>query len=265
MIILYTSENVASKNIAEKLVAEHGFARNDGSGTARQGMEEWVCGDIRLIDTKAPSVLEVPADFDTDYVIVLSTHRSKIPEKIMTAHIPGNWGNADMGGSPRTLVPSPASRLKILMQEIKREADRIGWKSSLEADHHGPTGSTPMIFAEIGSGEAEWADNGAASAMARAIMASVRRDERFQTVLGIGGGHYPRLFTRLVLEGDVAVSHIAPKYVIDQIDEGMFRQAVQRSVEKVSKVVVAKDETNAGQKSRVSGFAERAGIPCEFI
>ncbi len=262
MIIIYTSENIASANIAGKLIAEHGFAK---SPPARPGMDEWVSGDIRLIDTKAPSVLEVPADFDTDYIIVLSTHRSKIPEKIMTAHIPGNWGNADMGGSPRTLVPSPASRLKTLMQEIRKEADRIGWKASLEADHHGPTGNTPMIFAEIGSGEAEWADKGAAAAMARAIMASVRRDDAFETVFGVGGGHYPRLFTRMVLDGDAAVSHIAPKYVIDQIDEEMFTQAVQRSVEKVSKVVVAKDETNAGQKRRMAELSERAGIPCEFI
>lgn len=262
MIILFTSKNIASTNIAEKLIAEHGFVKNE---TARSDMEEWVFGGIRLIDTKAPSVLEVPADFDTDCIIVLSTHRSKIAEKIMTAHIPGNWGSADMGGKPRTLVPSPASRLKMLMQEIKREADRIGWKASLEADHHGPTGSTPMIFAEIGSGEGEWADQDAAGAMARAIMASVRRDETFEAVFGVGGGHYPRLFTRMVLDGPAAVSHIAPKYVIDQIDAEMFMQAVQKSVEKVSKVVVAKDETNAEQKRRMAELAEKAGLPCEFI
>ncbi len=257
MIILFTSANVASANIAGKLIADHGFAR--------AGPDEWKRGGIRLIDTRAASVLEVPADLDADYAIVLSTHRSKIEERIMTAHFPGNWGAALMGGSPRTLSYAPASRLKVLLQEIRREAESIGWKASLEADHHGPTGKTPMIFAEIGSTEAEWKDGSAAEGMARAIMASAGRDERFEAFLGIGGGHYPRAFNRVELEGEMAVGHIAPKYVLDSIDEEMFRQGLERNVEKVAKVLIAKDETNAAQKRKFSDFAAKAGIQCELV
>ncbi|MFN7991907.1 MAG: D-aminoacyl-tRNA deacylase [Candidatus Micrarchaeia archaeon] len=256
MIILFTSENPASANIAKALIERHRFVPD--------GDKRWSRGDVRLIDTESPSVLDVPADLDTDLIIVLSTHRSRIEEKIMTAHFPGNWGDAELGGRSRTLCVAAAGRLKILLQEIKKEADRIGWKCSLEADHHGPTGATPMIFAEIGSGEAEWNDPEAALAMANAIVASLSRDDRYQAVFGIGGGHYPKVFTRLMLETDLAIGHILPKYAIDNLDEEMFRQALEKTVEKVWKVLVVKDETNAAQKGRISELARKAGIDCEF-
>ena len=257
MILLFTSSNIASANIARKLIEGHGFVRDGADG--------WRRGDLRLIDAKTASVLDVPADLDTDCIIVLSTHRSKIEERIMTAHFPGNWGQADMGGAPRTLTYAPASRLKSLFQEIRKEADRIGWNTSLEADHHGPTGRTPMIYAEIGSTEAEWKDEEAAGAMARAIMASLCREERYEAFLGIGGGHYPKTFNGMELDGKLAVGHIAPKYVLDSMDEEMFRQGIERTVEKVSRVLVAKDETNAAQKRKFADLAERNGIACELI
>lgn len=257
MMILFTSHNIASANIARALIQENGFEP--------AGEGEWTRGEARLIDTRAPSVLEVPADLDTDYAIVLSTHRSRIQEKIMTAHFPGNWSAADMGGEPRTLNTAHASRLKTLLLGIKKEADGIGWKTSLEADHHGPTGKTPLIFAEIGSTEEEWKDWRAAQGMARAIAASIGRVERYESFFGIGGGHYPKTFNRMVLDGPLAIGHIAPKYVIDAMDEEMFRQGVERNVERISKVIVAKDETNLAQKEKIKGLAERSGIPCELV
>ncbi len=268
MMILFTSANVASANMARKLIEEHGFEKADGGSPQAGGMarmEEWRSGAVRLMDTKAPSVLEVPADMDADYAIVLSTHRSKIREKVMTAHLPGNWDSAEMGGSPRTLNTAPASRLKFLIQEIGREAGRIGWKATLEADHHGPTGKTPMIFAEIGSTEEEWKDEEAAGAMARAVMAGIRREGTREAFFGVGGGHYPKDFTRIDMEGDLACGHIAPKYAIDRMDYAMFRQGIERNVEKVSKVLVVKDETNSAQKSKIEGFAATAGVGFELI
>lgn len=257
LIIVFTSNNVASENIAKALIKNHGFVKT--------GENEWKAGNVRLIDTKVASVLEIPSDFETDCMIVLSTHRSKIIEKIMTAHYPGNSGAADMGGSPRTLNIAPGSRLKILLQEIKKEADRIGWKTSLEADHHGPTGNVPMIFAEIGSGEEEWKDETAAKAMANAIAACIRRNEVFESFFGVGGGHYPKVFTKIALETPLAIGHIAPKYVIDSLDECMIRQAVEKNVEKITKILVIKDETNVAQKKRINELSKMIGVKCEFI
>lgn len=263
VIVLFTSENTASANIARKLAGMHGFtAREDGNG------DEWVRGDTRLIDTHAPTVLDVPADFEADCLLVLSTHRSKVPGKMLTAHVPGNWADAGMGGRPRTLNVAPVSVLKILLQELKGEGDRIGWPVSLEADHHGPTCEVPILFVEIGNGESEWKDERAAEAVANAVAASLGRaaeHETFETVFCVGGGHYSRTFTKLVLETPLAVGHILPKYAIDALDEEMFRQAVEKNVEKVAKVLVSRDETNAAQRGKISALAEKYGIAVEKI
>ncbi len=263
MIVLFTSQNTASANIAGKLIERHGFAaRRNGTGG------EWVRGDTRLIDTHAPTVLDVPTDFEADCLLVLSTHRSKVPGKMLTAHVPGNWADAGMGGTPRTLNVAPAGMLKILLQELKREGDGIGWPVSLEADHHGPTCEVPILFVEIGNGEAEWKDERAAEAVANAVATSLDRDARhetFETVFGVGGGHYSKTFTKLVLETPLAVGHILPKYAIEALDEGTFRQALERNVEKVAKVLVSRDETNAAQREKISALAEKYGVVVEKI
>ncbi|MEW6722673.1 MAG: D-aminoacyl-tRNA deacylase [Candidatus Micrarchaeota archaeon] len=257
MILLFTSNNEASKNIAMKLVEEQGFEPD--------GEDKWRRGPHILLETRAKSVLEVPTDFETECIIVLSTHKSKIKEKVMTAHYPGNWDRADMGGEARTLNMADAGRLKLILREMKKEADAIGWRCGLEADHHGPTGKVPIIFAEIGSTEEEWKDKKAASAMARALSRGIEADGRFDCFLAFGGGHYPRPFEKEAFEGELAVSHIAPKYAIDSIDEGMFAQAVGKNVGKVVKVLMLKDETNAAQKDKVRGFAEKFGLKFELI
>jgi len=254
MILLFTRHNAASANIAKMLIEKHGFGSI--------GANEWNRDDTRLVDTEAPTVLDVPADFTTDCILVLSSHRSKAPGNVLTAHVPGNWANADMGGKPKTLNVAAAGKLKILLQELKREGDRIGWPVTLEADHHGPTCDVPILFVEIGNGETEWTNADAAEAVANAVVRFLERDakgETFETVFGVGGGHYSK-FTKLVLESDIAVGHIAPKYVLDGMDDEMFRQAIGRNVENVAKVLVLKDETSAKQRQKIAEMAAGLGL-----
>ena len=257
MILLFTPNQIASRNIAHRLIADHGFAKKEGKTWEREG--------IRLIETDAPTVLDVPTEFDTDCIIVLSPHRSKAEGSILTVHVPGNWKNADFGGEPRTLNIAAASRVKILAQEISKEAEKISWKFALEVDHHGPTCSVPIIFVEIGNGEEQWKDENAAAAMANAVSAAIRRNENYEAVFGAGGGHYAKDFTRIVLETELAVGHIAAKYVLDDLDEEMFMQGIEKNVEKISKVLILKKETNSSQKKKLFAFAEKAGVPYELV
>jgi len=278
MIILFTSNNLASANIAGKLVEEHGFVE------AGEGRWRSEAVGVELVDTKAPTVLDVPTDFKTDCIIVLSTHRSKTPGKMLTTHIPGNWNEAMMGGNPRTLNVAPARILKRMLIELKEEGDRIGWPVSLEADHHGPLASVPIIFVEIGNGEEQWKDQEAARAVANAVARVVENQHtkpetgnhgaaatsppvpsELETAFAVGGGHYPRTFTKLMLETGIAIGHILPKYAIDDFDETMFRQAIEKNVEKVDVVLVAKDEVNASQRKRIMEMCERSGIGCRLV
>jgi len=262
MILLFTNRNEASANIAKSLVEKHGFSP---SGSA---CGEWERGGIRLIDTGAPTVLDVPADFDTDCMIVLSTHRSKTPGKMLTAHVPGNWNEAKMGGEPRALNVAHAPMLRRILLALKREGGRIGWPVSLEADHHGPTCGRPILFVEIGNGEEQWADREAAEAVANAVAGALFSQSggpEPEIAVSFGGGHYQRTVTELCLGRNIAIGHMAPKYAIDALDSGMFMQAVRKNVGTVAKVIILKDETNSAQKRKVGGFAAEAGLPVELV
>lgn len=262
MLLLSTSNDPASASIARSLVAGHGFAEC--------GPGRWKRGGVELLDTGAPTVLDVPADFDSDCIIILSKHRSRAGGRMLTAHVPGNWDAAEMGGKPRTLNVAPASVLKVLLQELAAEGKRIGWPVSLEADHHGPQAKVPLVFVEIGSSENEWGDAGAATAVANAVARLLDRmggakPEAFRAAFCVGGGHYPKAFTRIALETDIAPGHILPKYSIGSLAEDTFRQAIEKNVENVASVLVAKDETNSAQREKVRKLAEAFGVACELV
>lgn len=257
MILLFTSNNAASLNIAKKLIEKHGFEK--------KAENEWEREGTRLIDTKAPTVLDVPTGFDTDCIVVLSSHKSKAGGKMLTAHFPGNWEEAKMGGTPRTLNIAYGSRLKALMLELKKSNESLGWPLFVETDHHGPACNVPIMFVEIGSTEAEWNDEKAAEVVAEAVSEFLKTERTYETVFGVGGGHYSREFTKMVLDTDTAVGHIAPKYAIDSIEEDTFRQAIEKNIEKVTKVVMLKKETNSSQKKKIMGLCEKLGMVCELI
>lgn len=275
MIILFTRRNVASANIAKKLIVGHGFA---ASGAVP---DEWERDGVRLIDTNAPTVLDVPTDYDTELILVLSTHKSRTPGRMLTAHVPGNWGEAKMGGEPKTLNTAHGTMLKRLIQglDAANRKRNLGWPVSLEADHHGPTCDVPILFVEIGNDEGQWGDERAAEvvaeAVAEAVFGKTQNTEpetslaagggKPETVFGVGGGHYQRDFTKLILETDYAIGHMAPKYAIDAMDEGMFRQAIEKNVGKVAKVLILKDETNSAQKEKIKSFAAKFGLETGLI
>ncbi len=242
--ILYTSNNIASKNIADAITTL-------GSNVDSRSK------NYELIDTEVSSILDVPTDFNDDLLIVLSTHKSKNPQTIFTAHYPGNWNVADFGGADRTLNTAYASKLKAILMNVSdiNKREKFNWDVSLEADHHGPTCSVPIIFAEIGSEEAQWKDKKAGAIMAEAVLKAIQSEKKFETVFCIGEGHYPKTFNRIELESEYAVGHILPKYAIEGIDEKLFEQAITKNVEPVKKVFVVKDSLNVKQKEKIKGFS----------
>lgn len=245
-VILYTSKNIASKLIASKLMELEPV--------------------IKPIETNAETVLDVPVDYDTDCIIVLSSHKSKAGTPMLTAHFPGNWDKAMMGGKERTLNVAHGRLLKRIVIEMEKARHKHGLDFPLfiEADHHGPFVKVPMIYVEIGSTEKEWRNEVAAKVVAEAVnnaIATKTGDWELETVFGVGGGHYAREFTKLVLEqDDLAVGHICPKYAIESLAEDTFKQAIGKSVDPVERVLVLKDSTNSSQKKKVKELCEKFGV-----
>lgn len=258
MIILFTEKNEASKNIADHLI-EIGFKNTE--------RDTWQMRNVKLINTHAETVLEVPVDFETDCILVLSTHKSMKPKPMLTVHFPGNWGTAELGGENKKLNIAYASKLRQLFLALNECNKKTGlnWEVCLEADHHGPTCNVPIIFIEIGSSLDEWSNGLAGETVARAIITCLDLPKATKTFFGVGGGHYAREFGKIMLEKDVAIGHILPKYNIENAEEEILLQAITKNVEKTEGILILKESTNAKQKEKIAQFAKKQMLTCEFV
>jgi D-aminoacyl-tRNA deacylase len=77
--------------------------------------------------------------------------------------------------------------------------------------------------------------------------------------IALGGTHYPTKFNKLLLESEFGLAAVASKHNLEAIDEHLLDQMIEKSVEKVTHVVV--DSKGLGsQKDRIMKMAERTGL-----
>jgi D-aminoacyl-tRNA deacylase len=197
----------------------------DQSGTWRESGRTYEFFDIeeRLIYAD-----RVDAGMDVDLVIFLSRHSSVNPVPALTVHVTGNFAEAELGGSPRTLTPAAPVMMQATLRSLARHCPE-GYRVSYEVTHHGPTGLVhPSFFVEIGSTEKEWSDPVAGRAVAEAVLSAVPVNAI--PLIGIGGTHYAPRETDIALTSRGAFGHIAssPRQVAaldKEMVQAMFRQS----------------------------------------
>jgi D-aminoacyl-tRNA deacylase len=169
----------------------------------------------------------VDKDIDADLVIFLSRHASTNPVAVLTVHVTGNFGNAELGGTPRTLAPAAPAMMQATLRALARHCPE-GYRVSYEVTHHGPTGIThPSFFVEIGSTEKEWTDPAAGRAVAEAVLGAT--PIHAVPLIGFGGTHYAARETEITLSSRGAFGHIAHTREVAQLDGPMVRQMVEKS------------------------------------
>ena len=182
------------------------------------------------------------AFIDLDLVVFISKHRSLSAIPTLSTHTPGNLGEARLGGVPRKVSISPGNlmrdALKIMMK-LKEEL-HLDYEVSYECTHHGPSLNVPAMFIELGSSPRQWKDPRAAEVVAHATMEAISgfRGTPVDTVLGIGGPHYNKKFTKMALEDEVAFGHVVPKYAVAILDSEILRQCIDRTVENVESTIL---------------------------
>jgi D-aminoacyl-tRNA deacylase len=254
--IVFSSQDIAGKNIADKLIKLFSFEKKG---------DKWMKGELELIQVETKIVdAEHLYDKETDFLVFISKHRSETGKPCLTAHTPGNWGAAELGGKPKQLCPCFPSKLKVVLRELN-SLNNLGWQVCAEVDHHGPLTRAPALFVEIGSTEKEWENAHAGEILASAVMKMLSSDEKFPAAFGIGGGHYAPSFTRVILEKEYAVGHMLPKYYIDGIEPEGFRQGVERSKEKTELALLDWKGMNKEQRDKVIEFLNILKLPYEKI
>jgi D-aminoacyl-tRNA deacylase len=254
--IIHSKINSASSNIAEALIRRHGFEKKSEGKFAQ--------GNI-LLASYSEEIVHIIPDFDADLFIYASTHRSAAGTPAFSAHFPGNWGAADLGGEPKTLNIGEPKMLKAIFQSMRKlatERNIQGVDITLEVDHHGPKIEKPILFAEIGSSEGQWSNKQYGELVADAIMDAIAGYETIEcsVAFGVGGGHYAPSFSKLALETPISFSHMLPKYKVDEVDYETFVQGIERSTIPASKVLIDWKGLNQPQRSKIIGYCEKAGI-----
>jgi D-aminoacyl-tRNA deacylase len=169
----------------------------------------------------------IDAQIDADLLMFLSRHYSVNPVPVLTVHVTGNFGAADVGGTPRTLAPAAPVMMQATLRALRKHCPK-GYRVSYEVTHHGPTGlSLPSFFVEIGSTDKEWTDQVAARAVAESVLSASPANP--VPLIGFGGTHYATRETEIALTSRGAFGHIAHTREIAVLDEEMIRVMMAKS------------------------------------
>jgi len=243
-IIVTSSASLAGKNLLEQFVELYAFEKS-GESFENSPIYDYQGQDKLQLITTRRKIIEADHlnEFTTDLFIFTSKHESAAKIPALLTHSTGNWTvEAKFGGHPHELGIAPAYAIKEAFLELHNQKAQLNLEQydvSLEVSHHGPTNlNAPIIFIEVGSTPDQWSDKKAVAAVVHATMRVASTRNRYNTVIGIGGGHYAPEFNHLLLKTEYAISHIAPKYVLDTISESMIKQAIERSFEKVELCVL---------------------------
>lgn len=147
-----------------------------------------------------------------------SVHKSEQNVPCLTVHPLGNLGpSAEVGGRPRTVVPSDPRRMASTLRALAEAGAPHGFPATFEATHHGPELGLPTLFVEIGYGALPDPPPEAVRILSRVIR-QVALDDGDRIALAVGGGHYAPHFTDLVLRRRWAFGHLVSRHALEELD-----------------------------------------------
>jgi D-aminoacyl-tRNA deacylase len=238
ILIVASTKDVASVNIAQKLISQYGFEKTETSFQQNPTYTKRIQDkEVKLVFINEETIWaqHITNHFSPQLVVFVSRHSGVAGIPTLSVHTPGNMGSAELGGIAKRVSVCPASTMKNALLELARikVENNLQYEVSYECTHHGPSLDVPTMFVELGSSLDQCKDLKAAEAVAHAAMAAISKESKYSTVLGVGGPHYNERFTRIALTTSKAFGHIIAKYAIPQLDAEMVKQCVQRTVEKV--------------------------------
>ncbi len=171
ILVVASIKDVASMNIAEKLISLYGFEKAEETFQQNALYSKRIQGEeVKLIFISEETIwAQTIADhFSPQLVIFVSRHSGVAGIPTLSVHTPGNLGNAEFGGLAKRVSICPASAMKNALLELARnkEENNLQYEVSYECTHHGPSLDVPAMFVELGSSLEHWKNLEAAEAVA---------------------------------------------------------------------------------------------------
>jgi D-aminoacyl-tRNA deacylase len=187
-----------------------------------------------------------------DTIIVFSRHESSSKKPSITVHYPGNPSDKAMGGEPNTLGIAFPKLLTAIYRELKKI--NVNVEKAIEATHHGPTyQKVPVIFVEIGSSLEFWSNKCLVKELVESTLKAVDSYDNTdckERIVGFGGSHYTPYFSKLA--DTFCIGHVISKYYIENLKEEVVLQVLQKSVERIDKIVF--DNVRKDIRDRISSI-----------
>ena len=200
-------------------------------------------------------------------VVFISRHSSRSGKPTLSVHTPGNIGPAEFGGLPNKVSISPATAMHDALKALSyfKEGMQLEYEVSYECTHHGPSLNAPTMFVELGSSPKQWRDSKAAEAVAHAAMSTIGKFAKpgNSAVLGIGGTHYNKHFTRMALNEKAVFGHMIPKYAVPLLTSEMLHHCVNKTLEKVKCVILDWKGIKSADKPQLLKALSETGLPYE--
>ncbi len=232
VLLVTSTKDQASTNIARGLVANHGF---ESTKIILLGNPVLQRGSLLLatIDTELVNPPDLDTYFNPAAYVFLSRHRAESGIPSLTVHTTGNFTNEEyLGGRPREIGWINPDLQKNYMIALNRRRKQLeGYQISIEATHHGPTSlRKPVLFVELGSSEKNWGDEYAGKMIGDAVIETLEDRKAWEKVaIAFGGTHYPEKLNKLLVDSEFALSAVVAKYYLDGIDDAMFGQIIQKT------------------------------------
>jgi D-aminoacyl-tRNA deacylase len=273
ILIVASRKDIAGLNIAKHILKNYPFEK-----TAETHQDNPIFStDINekkvsytMLNEESVNAQHLPATFtNLKLIVFISKHSSASGTPTLSVHTPGNLSTAELGGLPKQVSVAPATAMQNALKALSffKESMNLPYEVSYECTHHGPSLNVPTMFVELGSSEKQWNDSKAAESVAHATMSAIGKfgTSEKTAVLGIGGTHYNRRFTRLALEDKAVFGHMIPKYAVADGNAEMLRQCVERTLEKVDCAVLDWKGIKSADKPQLLKALEEAALPYKKI
>jgi len=260
--VIVSSKDPAGITIKESLMRLYEFEKTN---EAFDKNHVYKFQNIKLYTAEKESILceNIDNKIEADIFIFATKHKSQSGIPSLSVHGIGNWGKADkeFGGKNKTLCISPANYLKEALIFLDKN-NSIKFDVVQECTHHGPFMKKPVMFIEIGSSEKQWKNKDAADIIAKVIVhLNSIEPMTCKIVIGIGGLHTTPNFKKIMLKTDIAVSHVCPKYQLQNLDEDLIISAVRSSYPGVAEMAILDWKGLGEYKEKITGMLKKLDLP----